>query len=40
MLTAENFLWFLGAFFIVSAIGYKWGVIERAAEITLEESYK
>lgn len=40
MVTTSTFLFFLGAFFVFSVIGYKWGVVERATEISLEESYK
>jgi hypothetical protein len=40
MLTAENFILFFLAVMGISLLGYKWGVIERQTEITLEESFK
>lgn len=40
MLTPENFALFFFAVFGISMLGYKWGVIERQTEITLEESFK
>jgi len=40
MLMADNFLFFLGGFFILAVIGWKWGQVERAIEISLEEAFK
>lgn len=40
MLTPENFALFFLGLLGISLVGYKWGVVERLAEISLEESFK
>ena len=40
MLTSSIFLFFLGGFLLFAFIGWKWGVVEKATEIALEEAFK